>query len=101
MVAEGWRRPEEGLPRVITPAQCLEARKLLKWSRDRLAPRCELSLDTLRRFETGAKELRPDDLASLQHALEVAGVEFTNGRETGVRLKRWVPDQPPYTPRAG
>jgi transcriptional regulator with XRE-family HTH domain len=66
----------------------LEARKLLKWSRDRLAPRCGFSAETLRRFERGSYSLTPDQLIGLQQALEAAGVEFTNDGELGVKLRR-------------
>jgi transcriptional regulator with XRE-family HTH domain len=73
---------------MITPAQCLKARKLLKWSRDRLAPRCGFSAETLRKFERGSYSLATDQLISLQQALEAAGVEFTNIGEPGVKLRK-------------
>jgi transcriptional regulator with XRE-family HTH domain len=73
---------------VITPAQCLEARKLLKWSRDRLAPRCGFSAETLRRFERGSYSLTADQLDGLKVALEAAGVEFANCGELGVKLRK-------------
>ena len=73
---------------MITPAQCLEARKLLKWSRDRLAPRCGMSAEGLRRFEIGGRELSAKDRATLKRRLEAAGVEFTNGGEPGVKLRK-------------
>ncbi len=75
----------------MTPAQCFEARKLLKWSRDRQASRCELTATTLRLFEIGSRNLSAEDLAALKEALEEAGVEFTNGGEPGVKLKRSSP----------
>ena len=73
---------------MITPAQCLEARKLLGWSRDRMGSRCGVSADTLRGFELGKLVPRPAKLAALQRGLEEAGVEFTNGGELGMKLKR-------------
>ncbi len=63
---------------MITPAQCLEARKLLGWSRDRLAPRCGMSASTLREFENGRTSLQPKARAALKRALARAGVELTN-----------------------
>ena len=39
-------------------------------------------------FETGVLTLRPPDLDAIQHALERAGVEFTDGERPGVRLRK-------------
>jgi transcriptional regulator with XRE-family HTH domain len=72
---------------VITPAQCLEARKLLKWSRDRLAPRCGISAATLGEFENGRTGLHPAARAALRRLLAKAGIEFTDRGEAGVRLR--------------
>jgi hypothetical protein len=38
-------------------------------------------------FETGAW-LRPEDLDAIQKALEQAGVEFIDGGQPGVRLRK-------------
>ena len=73
---------------MITPAQCIEARTLLNWSRARLAPRCGVSADTLRGFELGRFVPRPAKLAAIQRGLEDAGVEFTKGGEPGVKLRK-------------
>ncbi len=73
---------------MITPAQCLEARKLLKWSRDRLAPRCGMPAERLRLFEIGGWDLPPEDHIAIRRTLEAAGVEFTNGDQSGVRLRK-------------
>ncbi len=74
----------------MTPAQSMEARKLLKWSRDRLAPRCGMPAERLRQFEIGACLLTGIDDDALKSALEAAGVEFIsgNGDGLGVRLRR-------------
>jgi len=74
----------------MTPAQSMEARKLLKWSRDRLAPRCGMPAERLRQFEIGACLLTGIDDDALKSALEAAGVEFIsgNGGGLGVRLRR-------------
>ncbi len=76
---------------MITPAQCKEARKLLGWTREHLAPRCGLSLTSLRRFEFGVLFPKSESLASIQRALEEAGVEFTSGGAPGVRLRKGTP----------
>ena len=74
----------------MTPDQSMEARKLLKWSRDRLAPRCGMPAERLRQFEIGACLLTGIDDDALKSALEAAGVEFIsgNGGRLGVRLRR-------------
>ena len=68
-----------------------EARRLLGWSRDRLAPKAGMCANNLRRLEIGAKPVSEPEAAALSSALEAAGVVFTNGRERGVRLKRSGP----------
>ena len=73
---------------MITPAQCLEARTLLKWTRDRLASRCGVSADTLRGFELGRLVPRPAKLAAIQRGLEEAGVDFIDDGKPGMKLRR-------------
>ena len=75
---------------MITPAQCLEARKLLGWIPERLAPRSGLSHTLPRRFETGAHPLNSERLVALQRTLEAAGVIFVeeSGKGSGVRLRK-------------
>ena len=73
---------------MITPAQCLEARKLLGWTRECLATRCDLYHTSLLRFEMGTWFPKSEGLASIQQALEEAGVEFTNEGEPGVKLRK-------------
>ena len=46
----------------------------------------KVATDTISRLEAG-KELKPRTVEAIQHALEKAGVEFTNGTKPGVRLK--------------
>lgn len=72
---------------MITPAQCLEARKLLKWSRDRPAPRCGISAAALSAFEAGTTHLRPEVRRALRRVLSQAGIEFNTGDEQGVKLR--------------
>jgi hypothetical protein len=79
---------------MITPAECKAARALLGWSRVRLAGRADdISESTIRTFEDG---YRPTDrkINTIQCALEAAGVEFTNGKRPGVKLKaRTIADE--------
>ena len=75
---------------MITPAQCLQARKLLHWTPERLACRCESSSTTIRLFEKNERLVSLERLAAIQSALEAAGVEFIpeNGGGPGVRLRK-------------
>jgi len=80
----------------VTAAQCLEARRLLRWSRERLSARTGLAATTLQVFEhTGrmpqSKWERADRLGMMRRVFERAGVEFTNGDEPGVRLRKPKP----------
>jgi ribosome-binding protein aMBF1 (putative translation factor) len=74
---------------VITSTQIQEARNLLGWSRERLSAHSSVSHSTIWRIETVGKEPRNSwFIEALQSALEEAGVEFTNGDQPGVRMKR-------------
>lgn len=73
---------------MITAAQCLEARTLLNWTRNRLGSRCGISHSTIARFEaTGVLPRSPHYAAAIQRALEEAGVEFSNHGQPDVRLQ--------------
>jgi transcriptional regulator with XRE-family HTH domain len=76
---------------VITGAQIREARKLLGWTRAELAVRSfGVSSHTIESAERKRNRIAPTDaqLASICRALETGGIEFTNGDEPGVKLKR-------------
>lgn len=71
----------------ITPLQVVKARKLLNWSRNRLAGACGLTHSTIARFEeTGriAKAISLSDssdrAATIRMVLEEAGVSFEAGQ---------------------
>ncbi len=72
----------------LTAPQCRAARALLDWSRDQLAEASKVALRTIVDFEREARSPHRATLEALQRALEAAGVEFTNGGEPGVKLKR-------------
>jgi hypothetical protein len=71
----------------VTPAQCRAARAFIAMSQNDLARAAVVPVALGTDFETWILTLRPADLDALQHALERAGVEFTNGGQPGVRLK--------------
>jgi transcriptional regulator with XRE-family HTH domain len=74
---------------MITPAQCRAARALLDWTQENLAKESKVSKRTILHFEkaSGRQPLRIS-LDAIQRALEAAGVEFTNGDQPGVRMKK-------------
>ena len=76
---------------MITGAQIKAARKLLGWPRDRLSPRAGLSASLLSKIEDGLRTPTNEQRLGIQGALEAAGVEFTNGDEPGVKLRRSGP----------
>ena len=72
----------------IVAAQCRAARALLDWPREALAEASRVGLRTLVDFERGARQPRAVTLDALRRALEEAGIEFTNGDEPGVKLRK-------------
>ena len=65
----------------ISPAQCRAAREMLKWSRDRLAPRAEITIVRLARFEKGSGDLTHEELHRIARALGEAGASFSSADE--------------------
>lgn len=63
------------------------ARAALKLSVRDVATMADVSTNTLTRLENG-EELKPRTLEAIRNALEKAGVEFMNGDQPGVRMKR-------------
>jgi transcriptional regulator with XRE-family HTH domain len=72
----------------MNPDQSRAARGLLDWSQAELAARSNLSESTVRDFEKSRRVPSINNLAAIRRALEVAGVEFIDGDQPGVRLKR-------------
>ena len=69
------------------------ARALLRWEQRRLADASSVSLPTVKRLESrpGILAAHGSTVAALKRALESAGVEFTNGDQPGVRLRKTSP----------
>jgi transcriptional regulator with XRE-family HTH domain len=72
----------------VNPSLCRAARSLLNWSQDQLARAAEVSPTTIANFETGKSVPIRSTLKAIQQAFEAAGIEFTNGDEPGVKLKK-------------
>jgi len=73
---------------MLTPAQCRAARGLIDWSQRQLAEAAGVGVATIRLFEAGKGEQRRATLSVIKNAFEAAGVEFTNGNQPGVRLRK-------------
>ena len=78
----------------MTPHQMKAARKLLRWSIDRLSVCSGTSYHMVYAFEQTGQvvtvQRRPDlndPVATVRATLEEAGVEFTGGDALGVRLR--------------
>ncbi len=63
------------------------ARAAVRWGVRELAEKAGVTANTVTRIENGA-DAKQSTIDSLQRALEAAGVEFTNGDQPGVRLKK-------------
>ena len=78
----------------MTPEQCMEARRLLGWSRERLEGFSELPQSFVRIYEkTGWASAGPAQsgaarVAAVRHVLEAAGVMFATGDGPGVKLRK-------------
>ncbi len=69
-------------------AQCRMARAALQLGVRELAKAAACSPTTVADFEGGKRQPHPRTLAAIRAALEAAGVEFTNGDQPGVRLRK-------------
>ena len=83
----GGQRKVEEAHMTITGDQIKAARKLLGWSRTKLASRSGLTDSTLAVFEAGTRNPPLLDTSLVRSILEAAGVEFTNGDGPGARMK--------------
>ena len=72
---------------VVTSAQSRAARAWLGWSQDELARRANVSVNTLRNFENGQTFVHLNRVASIQRAIEDAGIKLLfdeNGVAAGI-----------------
>ena len=76
---------------LTTGNQLKAARALAGIEQSKLAEAAKLNVNTIRNREaagTGPIAGRSVNVQAVQRALEAAGVEFTNGGEPGVKLRR-------------
>jgi transcriptional regulator with XRE-family HTH domain len=72
----------------ISADECRAARELLGLSQEALANVSRVSRTTIVAFENRQKLPRYNTVDAIRRALEAAGVEFTNGGEPGVKLRK-------------
>ena len=84
---------------VITPEQCRAARAFVGMSQPNLAEKVGVSLSTISNFENGRSVPYSKNMRDIIATLEAAGVEFTNGDQPGVRMKRATGGGPDAIPR--
>ncbi len=70
----------------MNAAQSRMARAALQLGIRDVAKLAKVASSTISRLEAG-EALQPRTVEAIQRALEKAGVEFTNGKKPGVRLK--------------
>jgi ribosome-binding protein aMBF1 (putative translation factor) len=73
---------------IITGEQVNAARKLLGWSLEVLANKVRMSEIDIARFEAGKLGMSSTVMGLIRKALKTAGVEFTDGGEPGVKLRK-------------
>jgi transcriptional regulator with XRE-family HTH domain len=71
----------------MKPVQIKMARAALGWGVRELAEMAGITANTVTRIENGA-DAKQSTINALKAALEAAGVEFTNGDEPGVKLRK-------------
>jgi transcriptional regulator with XRE-family HTH domain len=72
----------------MSPHQCRAARGLLDMSQSLLAEAAGLSLSTVVGYERQRRRVSDESIAAMKAALEAAGVQFTNGKRPGVRMRK-------------
>ena len=75
---------------MLTAEQVRGARAMLRMEQRQLADAAGVSVETIKRMERAAGEVPTNarTATAIQRALEAAGVEFTNGDQPGVKLRR-------------
>ena len=78
---------------MITGAQIRAGRELLGWRQAELAKRARIQAHSVESAESSVGEsfVPGQDMQAMRAALESAGVEFTNGDDPGVKLRRSGP----------
>jgi predicted transcriptional regulator len=73
---------------MLTPAHIRAARALLDITQGELAAMVGMSKTAINNIERGKADPKASTLRAIESALAEAGIEFANGGEPGVRLRR-------------
>jgi transcriptional regulator with XRE-family HTH domain len=73
---------------IMDAMQCRAARAALQWKQADLAEEAGVSVMAIRNFEAGRTYPMRATLVVLQLAFERAGIEFIDGDEPGVKMRR-------------
>jgi transcriptional regulator with XRE-family HTH domain len=77
--------------RHLTAGHMKAARALLDWNQDRLATESGLAASTIKRLENGGlAKASVENVDKIAEAFERVGIQFFNGDEPGVRLRKRV-----------
>ncbi len=71
----------------LTPESCRAGRAILKWSTRELAKQARVAKSTIYRFENDLGT-RDESKAAICEAFARHGVEITNGKGTGARIRK-------------
>jgi predicted transcriptional regulator len=72
---------------MVTPREVRAARAFLGWTRQRLADRAIVSLNSVIRLEQGVVDPRASTVNAIRRALERGGIEFLSLQETGEGIR--------------
>lgn len=74
---------------MVTPREVRAARAFLGWTRQRLADRAIVSLNSVIRLEQAVVDPRASTIEAIRRALERAGIEFLSlqGHDEGVKVR--------------
>jgi transcriptional regulator with XRE-family HTH domain len=72
---------------LMTPQQCRAARTLAELTQATLAKAAGLGISTVADFELQRREVSTEAVTRIVEALAAFGVELTNGKRPGVRLR--------------
>lgn len=79
---------------MVTPREVRAARALLGWTRQKLADKAIVSLNSVVRLEQGAVDPRASTIDAVERALRSSGIEFLSAvseEREGVQIRRRLP----------
>ena len=75
---------------MVTPREVRAARVFLGWSRQKLADKAVVSLNSVIRIEQAVVDPRVTTISAIRRVLERAGIEFLSlaGNDEGIRFRK-------------